>query len=391
MNKPRLLSHILYLIAILLFPTLAHASALQAQVVEIVDGDTILVQNINRQLKVKFRGVDAPEKDQPFGDIAEKHLADLVLGKIVLVDFSALGNEKNLVARVYLDRMDVGQQVIRDGVAWFDKIDGRELSAQEQAMYAASEEAARAERRGIWQESQPTPPWEWRQRAALAKQSAHAPSAPVIQPAVSRPATSVNLSRPSREEMEREALLRSILLKGGNPIPASSISIDPETGLVWRKIEPEGEHFSGIAPGISLDFSATIPIGKGQNAEAFYVIGRQEKTVYFLAWASGPNQDHTDSNIFDGEGNGFLAGIRKEFSSHGYGFTCDLSEWHNVSQSGYKGREYSFEGCTLSGILRLYTKQQGSERQIYMLGVLNNTADDAQVKKFLNAFTLRKN
>ncbi|MGB9180841.1 MAG: thermonuclease family protein [Pyrinomonadaceae bacterium] len=390
MKTPRSLILLLSLTFSLMFPVLANASGLQAKVVEILDGDTILVQNVNRQLKIKFRGVDAPEKDQPYGDVARQHLSDLVLGKIVLVDFSAIGNEKDLVAKVYLDKMDVGQQVIRDGVAWFDKEDGRELSAPERNMYAQSEEAARSERRGIWQDAQPTPPWEWRQRATLAKQIAAAPPDTIMQPVISRPATSQNLSRASREEMEKEALLRSILLKGGNPIPASSISVDPKTGLIWRKIEPEGEPFSALAPGVSFDFSAIIPIGKGQDADAHYVIGRQEKAVYFLAWASGPNQGHTDADFFEDEGSGFLAGIRREFNAHGYGFSCDLSEWHKVSQPGYHGREYSFEGCTISGVLRLYTKLKGNERHLYLLGVLNNTADDAQAKKFLNSFTLKK-
>lgn len=391
MKRPRLLTLLLCLASFLALPSFASASGLQAKVMEVVEGDTIVVQNINRQLKLKLRGVDAPEKDQPFADVARQHLADLVLGKVVLVDFSSLGTEKDLVGKVYLDKMDVGQQVIRDGAAWFDKEDGKELSAQDRSLYARSEEAARNERRGIWQDSQPTPPWEWRERARLAKRAAAAPQpTPVMQPAVSRPANQT-LARPSREEMEKEALLHSILLKDGNPIPASSIIVDPNTGLIWRKIEPEGEHFSAIAPGIGLDYSVTIPVGKGQSIEAQYAIGRQEKGVYFLAWATGPNQGHSDAVVFDQEGDSVLYSIKKEFNSHGYGFSCDLSQWRKISQSGYNGREYNFEGCTLSGVLRLYTKLNGDERQVYMLGVLNNTRDDPQVKKFLSAFTLKKN
>lgn len=391
MKTPRLFSLFLCFASLLLFPALASASGLQAKVTEIVDGDTMLVQNINRQLKVKLRGVDAPEKDQPFGDVARQHLSDLVLGKIVRVDFSALGTEKDLIAKVYLDQMDVGQQVIRDGAAWFDKEDGMELSALDRSMYVQSEEAARTERRGIWQDSQPTPPHEWRQRATLAKAAASAPPPPTVQPVISRPATSQNLSRPSREELEKQALLHSILLKDGSPIPASSIVVDATTGLIWRKVEPEDEHFSAIAPGVSQEFTAIIPIGKsGQNVEGQYILGRQERTVYMLAWASGPNNGHTDADVFDEQGNGFLAGIKKAFNDHGYGFSCDLSQWRKVSQNGYNGREYNFDGCTLSGILRLYTRLQGNERKVYLLGAINNTEDNAQVKKFLTSFTLKK-
>jgi len=34
----------------------------------------------------------------------------------------------------------------------------------DQALYEAAEDSARAERRGLWVDPDPVPPWEWRRR-----------------------------------------------------------------------------------------------------------------------------------------------------------------------------------------------------------------------------------
>ena len=66
------------------------AASLYGKVIEVNSGDVITIFNLNRPVRVKLLGVDAPEMDQAFGDVAKKHLSDLVFDKAVLVHYSGI-------------------------------------------------------------------------------------------------------------------------------------------------------------------------------------------------------------------------------------------------------------------------------------------------------------
>lgn len=55
------------------------------KVVVVTDGDTVTVLNDKEQVKVRFDGIDAPERKQPFGTKARQYVADLCFGKITNV------------------------------------------------------------------------------------------------------------------------------------------------------------------------------------------------------------------------------------------------------------------------------------------------------------------
>src|SRR5690242_18519345 len=98
----------------------AKASSIYGKVVEVNSGDVITISNLNRPVRVKLLGVDAPEMNQAFGDVAKKHLSDLVSEKSVLVEYAGIASDHSLIGRVLLNDTDIGAQMIRDGVAWFD-------------------------------------------------------------------------------------------------------------------------------------------------------------------------------------------------------------------------------------------------------------------------------
>jgi endonuclease YncB( thermonuclease family)/thiol-disulfide isomerase/thioredoxin len=145
----------------------ANAMVLRGTVAEVRDGQSIVINNAGRTLTVFLEGVDAPEMKQEFGEIARQHLARLILEKGVEVDFDQLKGD-HVVGKVYCNQIDIGLQVIRDGAAWYDKSSALSLSETERGVYVAAEQAARDERRGIWEVGSPMPPWEWR-RAEAAK------------------------------------------------------------------------------------------------------------------------------------------------------------------------------------------------------------------------------
>ncbi len=99
----------------------ATAGTLFGTVTEIDDGDTITIICLKRPLKVHLMGIDAPAKQQAYADVSRQHLSDLILNKLVVVEYSGLGDNALIVGKVFLKETDVGAQMIRDGVAWYDR------------------------------------------------------------------------------------------------------------------------------------------------------------------------------------------------------------------------------------------------------------------------------
>lgn len=78
-----------WFLALLFLVTTAQAETLTGQVVSVADGDIItILDNTNTQYKIRLAGIDAPEKNQPFGKVSKKSLSDMVYGKQVSVDYS---------------------------------------------------------------------------------------------------------------------------------------------------------------------------------------------------------------------------------------------------------------------------------------------------------------
>lgn len=152
---------------LLCLTTPASGMVLRGLVCEVPDGRSLVVISNNRKLAVSLEGVDAPELKQEYGDVARQHLETLILLKEVEVDFTEM-KPTSVVGRVIWNHTDVGLQVIRDGVAWYDRNNNHHLSEAERRVYAEAEQAARKEQRGLWHDGSPMPPWEWR-RAEVAK------------------------------------------------------------------------------------------------------------------------------------------------------------------------------------------------------------------------------
>lgn len=156
----------------------ALAASLHGQVVRVVDGDTISVADgRHRKLKVRLSGIDAPEKKQPYGRLATAHLATLLLGKAVTVEWDQRDAYGRVIGRVFVappacpacgQSEDAGLAQIAAGYAWWYRSESRELAYADKARYAFAENAARARHRGLWSASaaQPVPPWQWRHSLA---------------------------------------------------------------------------------------------------------------------------------------------------------------------------------------------------------------------------------
>jgi len=127
------------------------------KVVSVHDGDTLTVLDAtNAQRKVRLKGIDAPERGQPFGNVARDRLAALTMGKAVAVIGGKRDKYGRTLARVEIEGQDAGHRLVSEGLAW------HYVRYSEDARLAAAEREARAARRGLWRDPAPVAPWEWR-------------------------------------------------------------------------------------------------------------------------------------------------------------------------------------------------------------------------------------
>jgi endonuclease YncB( thermonuclease family) len=138
---------------------------LRGLVIGITDGDTVEVLDEQKQsYKIRLKSIDAPERLQTFGNVSRQHLAELLAGKPVLVEWRKHDRYGRIVGRVVLNGQDVCLEQIKAGMAWHFKYFENEQSETDRVIYANAESEARSKKVGLWQEFSPIPPWDFRVR-----------------------------------------------------------------------------------------------------------------------------------------------------------------------------------------------------------------------------------
>jgi len=137
-----------------------------AKVVAVLDGDTVLVvhraagQRAGGLMKIRLAEIDAPEKKQAYGPASRSSLLKMVLHRQVWVHTLAVDKYGRAIAQLKLNGHSVNEEMVRRGMAW-------EYSHyHSDRRYIALQNEARLARRGLWAQSDPTPPWLWRKQHA---------------------------------------------------------------------------------------------------------------------------------------------------------------------------------------------------------------------------------
>jgi endonuclease YncB( thermonuclease family) len=127
-------------------------------VVRILDGDTIEVLNDHHTDRIRLSGIDCPEKGQAYGQKAKQAASALVFGKNVTLQTHGHDKYGCILADVLLpDGTNVNHELVCDGWCWWYR-----KYAPGDAVLEELEMAARVEKRGLWADPHPVPPWEWR-------------------------------------------------------------------------------------------------------------------------------------------------------------------------------------------------------------------------------------
>ncbi|MCI5218837.1 MAG: hypothetical protein D3914_06520 [Candidatus Electrothrix sp. LOE2] len=129
------------------------------KLLNVIDGDTIIISFLKRERKVRLYGIDSPELSQHYGDQAKEALSGLLSGndlEITIYDKDKYGRD---IGTVIANGSNINEILIRKGFAWvYNKYcrksfcDGWRIIEQE----------AKKAKKGLWKNPDPKPPWEWR-------------------------------------------------------------------------------------------------------------------------------------------------------------------------------------------------------------------------------------
>lgn len=141
------------------------AGTIEGRVVGVADGDTVTVLDADKvQHKIRLSGIDAPEKNQDFGNRSKQSLSDLVFSKQVTVETDKTDRYGREVGKVLVNGLDANLEQVQRGFAWHYRAYKREQSFNDRVLYDLAESDARAARRGLWRDAYPEPPWDYRQQ-----------------------------------------------------------------------------------------------------------------------------------------------------------------------------------------------------------------------------------
>lgn len=139
----------------------------KGRVIRVVDGDTVEVTKpaatgcITIQ-KVRVRGVDAPEKAQPYGKAAMRFTAAYLFNHDVTVKVETKDRYGRWVADLCRGKSKyrcVSYQLVRKGWAWWY----RQYAPNDKTLKRAEAKARKA-KLGLWAGKNPQEPWLWRQK-----------------------------------------------------------------------------------------------------------------------------------------------------------------------------------------------------------------------------------
>ena len=127
-------------------------------VTKVIDGDTVkVIGSDNIELDIRLAEIDAPEIDQPYGKESKAELEKLISSKKTELRDITKGKYGRFVANIYCEGVWINIELVKNGVAWrYKESDSNDM--------LKAEMNARKDKIGIWGESDPIAPWEWREQ-----------------------------------------------------------------------------------------------------------------------------------------------------------------------------------------------------------------------------------
>lgn len=125
--------------------------------VNVHDGDTLTILVDRQQVRVRLLEIDAPELKQAFGRKSKDSLAEMCAGKTAQVETNSKDRYGRVLGWVTCGPHNANSEQVRRGMAWvYDR-----YSKPDSPLYPLQEKV-KTDKRGLWADSEPVPPWDWR-------------------------------------------------------------------------------------------------------------------------------------------------------------------------------------------------------------------------------------
>ena len=126
-------------------------------VVGVSDGDTVTILTASKErVKVRLAEIDAPESKQSFGARSKQSLSEICFGKQAVFSRGNSDRYGRVISRISCNGIDAQAHQVKNGMAWV-----YEKYASDKKLYGF-ERDARSQKKGLWSESNPVPPWDFR-------------------------------------------------------------------------------------------------------------------------------------------------------------------------------------------------------------------------------------
>lgn len=136
------------LFILLALPGLSPAAE-KARFLNLIDGDSMLVEYKGRSQEVRLIGIDAPEWGQEFGTQAKSYALSFCYGRALTLEFDVKRKDRygRLLAYVYCDGKMLNEEMVRAGLALAVEY---KPNIKHQDRLSRAQRRAESERRGFW-------------------------------------------------------------------------------------------------------------------------------------------------------------------------------------------------------------------------------------------------
>jgi micrococcal nuclease len=157
MDGKILIEAVVSLLALLMVVAPATAADFKAEVIRVLDGDTIEVLHEKKPERVRLYGIDCPEKGQAFGQKAKQATSSLLFSKEVRIESHGRDKHRRMLGTVFDGDLNVNQVLVKEGWCWWF----RKFVPKDQTLKQFEQEAKDA-KKGLWADPNPVPPWLYR-------------------------------------------------------------------------------------------------------------------------------------------------------------------------------------------------------------------------------------
>lgn len=153
---------VLIAITLMLMTSAASSDTLTGRIVGISDGDTLTLLVDRQQYKIRIASIDAPERHQAWGDKSKLNISRLSFSQQAVADCPKVDRWDRQICKVTVKGVDIGLEQVKDGMAWWYRKYAKEQAAEDQPIYENAELMSQLGRRGLWGDTNPMPPWDFR-------------------------------------------------------------------------------------------------------------------------------------------------------------------------------------------------------------------------------------